>query len=124
MLRVENASLAQKLATLEVSNIMAMNGHPAILPEDEDYDVDGAEARIIYKLHEKLKTTQRRVKRLESEKEDLVVKLQDAQRRDRVATVTKNVCEKMKHKIKELQRELLNAKKSHKAIKSVDVRCY
>ena len=51
----------RKLAAVEVSSLMAANGASAILPEDEDYDVD-AEARIIYKLHEKLKLAKERAK--------------------------------------------------------------
>ena len=105
VLRQENADLVGKLTAVEVSSLMAANGASAILPEDEDYDVD-AEARIIYKLHEKLKLATRRSKRLEAENSDLRSKLHEGQRAERVAIVTRNVCDKLKKKVNALQREL------------------
>ena len=109
VLRQENADLVGKLAAVEVSSLMAANGASAILPEDEDYDVD-AEARIIYKLHEKLKLATRRSKRLEAENSDLRSKLHEGQRAERVAIVTRNVCDKLKKKVNALQRELRQVK--------------
>lgn len=110
LLRQQNADLVAKLADMEVSSLMAANGVSAILPEDEDYDVD-AEARIIYKLHEKLKRAERRGKRLETENAELRSALQDAKKSQRVALVTKNVCEKLKKKVNALQRELQETKR-------------
>ena len=111
ILREENADLHGKIAAMEVSTLMTANGISAILPEDENYDIDGAEARIIYKLHDKLKLASRRAKRLEAEKSELRSKLHEVQRAERVAIVTKNVCEKLKKKVNALQRELYDAQK-------------
>ncbi len=120
-LRQENADLHGRLAAKEVSSLMAANGVPSILPEDENYDVDGAEARIIYKLHDKLKLAARRAKRLEAEKEELHTKLQAGKRAERVAVVTKQVCEKLKIKVNALQKQLNDVKRSTRAI---DVQCF
>ena len=132
VLRQENADLVGRLAAMEVSNLMAANGVSAILPEDEDYDVD-SEARIIYKLHERLKLATRRSKRLEAENSDLRSKLQEGQRNERVAIVTKRVCDKLKQKVNALQREL-NSKKTNnnkgsfdgvgRRVDTIDVRCF
>lgn len=120
-LRQENADLHGRLAATEVSGLMAANGVPSILPEDDNYDVDGAEARIIYKLHDKLKLASRRARRLEAEKEELRAKLQAGQRAERVAIVTKQVCEKLKLKVNALQKQLNDVKRPGRAI---DVRCF
>ena len=122
VLRRENADTHGRLAAMEVSRLMAASGAPSILPEDENYDVDGAEARIIYKLHDKLKLAARRAKRLQAEKEELRAMLQAGQRADRVAIVTKQVCEKLKLKVNALQKQLTGAKPSGKAV--IDVRCF
>lgn len=120
-LRQENADLHGRLAAKEVSSLMAANGVPSILPEDENYDVDGAEARIIYKLHDKLKLAARRAKRLEAEKEELHTKLQAGKRAERVAVVTKQVCEKLKIKVNALQKQLNDVKRS---TRTIDVQCF
>ena len=88
-LRKENAGLAKKLAMLDISN--TVQSHCPILPEDEEYDVNGAEGRIIYKLHEKVKSLQGKVSKANMENADMRRALEQAKRDERKHIVTKKV---------------------------------
>lgn len=90
-LRAENIALMKKVATLEVSDMLQSNC--PILPEDEDYDVNGAEGRIIYRLNEKIKALHARLSRNELENADLRKALEQAKRDERKTIVTKKVAQ-------------------------------
>lgn len=102
-LREENAELARKLAMLEMSNLV--QSHCPILPEDEDYDVNGAEGRIIYKLHEKIKGLQRKLSKAEVMNADMKRELEHAKREERRTIVTKKVAKDALAKLSQLTKK-------------------
>lgn len=108
-LRAENQELARKVAMMEMAN--ALKSHCPILPENEEYDVNGAEGRIIYKLHEKIKALQGKLSRAEQENADMTRALERAKRDERRTIVTKKVAQDALAKLSQI------TKKAH-------IRCY
>ena len=108
-LRLENAELMKQLAMLQVSEMV--HSHSPILPEDEDYDVDGAEGRIIYQLHDKIKSLLQKVSRLEKEKENLIQSNHDLKKETRIAEVNKKVAQKALAKVSKLQKDVNRMRK-------------
>ena len=89
-----------------------LHNHSPILPEDEDYDIDGAEGRIIYQLHDKIKSLLQKVSRLEKEKENLIQSNHDLMKERRIAEVNKKVAQKALVKVAKLQKDVTRMKKS------------
>lgn len=90
-LRAENQEMARRVAMMDMANIL--QSHSPILPENEEYDVNGAEGRIIYKLHEKIKALQGKLSRTEQENADMARALERAKRDERRTIVTKKVAQ-------------------------------
>ena len=103
-LRCENTQLSQQLMTLQVSNMLT--SYAPILPRDEDYDVDGAEGRIIYELSEKVKAMQQQLAKVEQQKEDTQQQLEQCQRQARSVHVNKKVANQALRRASQLQKDL------------------
>ncbi|KAI8112803.1 hypothetical protein M9434_004123 [Picochlorum sp. BPE23] len=103
-LRCENTHLSEQLMTLEVSNMLS--SYAPILPQDEDYDVDSAEGRIIYELSEKVKSMQQQLAKVEQQKEDTMQQLEQCQRQARSVHVNKKMANEALRRASLLQKKL------------------
>mmetsp|Transcript_6104 Transcript_6104/g.11946 ORF Transcript_6104/g.11946 Transcript_6104/m.11946 type:complete len:137 (+) Transcript_6104:3-413(+) len=90
--------------TLEVSNMLS--SYAPILPQDEDYDVDSAEGRIIYELSEKVKSMQQQLAKVEQQKEDTMQQLEQCQRQARSVHVNKKMANEALRRASQLQKKL------------------